>query len=527
VSPDVLTDPAEMRQALHALHRQRLRRRIRQLDWIDALYKAYVTGILVLTVLFGAAALIGDHRVAASTLADLSDYGPAIIGIAIAFGVGFGLRSGSHGGPLAFEAPDVTHVMLSPIDRGMVVRSAAYRQVRGVLAIAVLVGALGGVLISQRVPTAHGEDVAEWIVAGVAAALCAALLVWGAALLASGRRITSGVATLVGVVLVVWSGADAAAGTVTSPLSWIGALALLPLDERVAVAIGVVVAVAVVVVGLRVAGGLSLEAAERRSGLVSALRFAATIQDLRVVILLHRQLAHEHARTRPWLRLRPAKPLGRACWRRDWYGILRWPAARVTRVAVLGVVAGLAAAGTARGTTPLIVVAALAVYVVGLDAVEGLAQEIDHPERAFGIPLERGEVFIRHLTAPLGVMIVAGGMGLIAAVAVDPSYAAVGLVTVLGAGVLTVACAGLAVFLAAPEVTAAVSVFHPGFGMARQAVPPILTLVGFLPVIAAREAAGSADAGSPLGAAVGAALPAFVIAFGVAAFLRSRKTAAI
>jgi len=524
VSADVLTDPAEMRAALRALHRRRLRRRIRQLDWVDALYKAYVTGILVLTVLFGAAAVIGDRRLASSTLQDLTAYGPALVGVIIALGVAFGLRSGSHGGPLAFEGADVAHVLLSPIERGIVVRSAAFRQARGVGAIAVLIGALVGLLVAQRVPAAHGEDIAEWIATGVAAAVLAAALIWGSALLASGRRLSSGIATVVGVVLVAWSAVDAAAKTVTSPLSWIGALALFPLDERVGVVIGAVVAVAVVVVGLRLAGGLSLEAAQRRAGLVSALRFAATIQDLRVVVLLHRQLAHEQARSRPWVRLRPAPPLGRACWRRDWYGILRWPAARVARVAVLAVVAGLAAAFTARGNTPLIVVAGLAAYVIGLDAVEGFAQEIDHPERAYGIPTERGEVYLQHLYAPLGVVGLAGLLGWGAAIAVDPGYAAIGFITLLAVVTLSVACGALAVFLAAPEVSVAVSVLPQGFGMARQFIPPILSLLGFLPVIVAREVAKSPD-GSPLGSAVSAALPAFAIAAGVAAFLHSRKTA--
>jgi hypothetical protein len=527
VSADVLTDRAEMRRALHALHRQRLRRRIRQLDWIDALYKAYVTGILVLTVLFGAAALVGDRRLGPGALADLGADGPAVVGIAVALMVAFGLRSGSHGGPLAFEAADVAHVLLSPIDRGLVVRSAAYRQVRGVVAIAGVVGALGGLLVAQRVPTAHGADVVEWVVAGVAAGLLTAMLVWGAALVASGLRWGAVLASAVGALLVAWSLVDLAAGTLTSPASWVGAVALFPLDERAGVAIGVVAAVAVVVAGLRLAGGLSLEAALRRSGLVTALRFAATIQDLRVVILLHRQLAHEHARSRPWLRLRPAPPVGRACWRRDWQGILRWPPARVARVAVLGVVAGLAAAGTARGTTPLVVVAGLAAYVAGLDAIEGFAQEVDHPERALGIPMERGEVFVRHLVPAVGVLLLAGGLGWLAALGVDPGYAGVGLVTLVAAATLSVACAALAVFLAAPEITAAIAVFHPGFGMARQAVPPLLALVGFLPVLAARESAADPRGGSPIGAAAGAALVAVAIAVGIGAFLRSRRTVAL
>jgi hypothetical protein len=289
--------------------------------------------------------------------------------------------------------------------------------------------------------------------------------------------------------------------------------------------IAVVAAVAVTGAGLRLAGGLSLESAVRRAGLVSALRFAATIQDLRVVILLHRQLAHEHARSRPWLHLRSRAPVGRACWRRDWQGVLRWPAARVGRVAALGIVAGLAAAFAARGTTPLLVVAGLAAYVVGLDAVEGLAQEIDHPERALGFPEERGALYVRHLAAAGMVAGLAGVLGWLAAVVVDPGYAAVGGVTLVAVATLTVASAGLAVFLAAPEITAAITVFHPGFGMARQIVPPLLVVAGFLPVLVAREAATRPEMESPIGAAVGVAVLALLVAFGIVAFLGRLRTA--
>ena len=51
----------------------------------------------------------------------------------------------------------------------------------------------------------------------------------------------------------------------------------------------------------------ALEALARRSALVAQLRFAVTMQDLRTVVLLRRQLNQEQARRHPWLRLRPAR----------------------------------------------------------------------------------------------------------------------------------------------------------------------------------------------------------------------------
>ncbi len=153
----------------------------------------------------------------------------------------------------------------------------------------------------------------------------------------------------------------------------LGTLAFWPLVVRPIALVGVVCALAIPVIGLLGIGETSIEAAERRSGLVGALRFAATIQDLRTVIVLHRQLAQERSRQEPWLRLPQAKPVGHACWRRDWQGVLRWPISRVGRVAALGAVAGLCAYGTWEGTTPLIIVAGIALFIAGprLDRAAG------------------------------------------------------------------------------------------------------------------------------------------------------------
>ncbi len=162
----------------------------------------------------------------------------------------------------------------------------------------------------------------------------------GSALVASGRRWGRVLTAAIGVVLVAWSLLDVFGGVVTSPASMLGTLAFWPLVVRPIALVGVVCALAIPVIGLLGIGDTSIEAAERRSGLVGALRFAATIQDLRTVIVLHRQLAQERSRQEPWLALPRAKPIGHACWRRDWQGVLRWPISRVGRVAALGAVAG-------------------------------------------------------------------------------------------------------------------------------------------------------------------------------------------
>jgi hypothetical protein len=297
---------------------------------------------------------------------------------------------------------------------------------------------------------------------------------------------------------------------------------------RIVAVVAVLVALAVPVVGMLGIGGTSIEAAERRSGLVGALRFAATIQDLRTVIVLHRQLAQERSRQHSWLRLPQGKPVGHACWRRDWQGILRWPASRVGRVAVLGAVAGLCAYGSWRGTTPLIMVAGIALFIAGLDAIEPLAQEVDHPDRAQGVPVERGEMYVRHLAVPVAVMAIAGLIGLGAAAIFDPEPGLflVGAITIVPVALAAASAAAFAVVLGAPKVGSGLTMSFPEAAtiglILRQAFPPLLAALAVAPVIAAREAIH--QHGDPIVVAAIATVPALVIAGCVIAFLRTRKS---
>ena len=181
-----------------------------------------------------------------------------------------------------------------------------------------------------------------------------------------------------------WSVADVATGRATSPFTHIGAVALAPIAPVDLV--GVVVVVALLAVALVRAGRVSLEPALQRARLVQSLRFAATFQDLRAVITIRHQLAHETPRVRPWFRFPARSGPGRATWRRDWHGALRWPASRVARIATLTIVTGAAAAAAWRGTTPFLALCAVATYAIALDVTEGFAQETDHPDLGLGPP---------------------------------------------------------------------------------------------------------------------------------------------
>lgn len=522
---DRAPDRGADRRALRGLRAGRRAERLRHVDWIDALYRAYMIGLGTIAALLALAFAVSDTRFTASTIESWRAHGPAVVGIAAALAAAMGLRSGSHGGPLVFEAADVQHVLLAPIDRGVVVRATALRQLRGVVAVGALVGGILGVTIADRIPAGFDGTIAPWLFAGAAAGLLIALTAWSSALMASGLRLRRMSASLIGLALLAWSVVDVATGRATSPFTHIGAVALAPIAPVDLV--GVAVVVALLAVALVRAGRISLEPALQRARLVQSLRFAATFQDLRAVITIRHQLAHETPRVRPWLHFPARRGPGRATWRRDWQGALRWPASRVARIATLTVVTGVAAAAAWRGTTPFLALCAITTYAIALDVTEGFAQETDHPDLGLGLPEPLGPFMLRHLATPVAILAGMGVLGVAAAIVTTAFVAghsptggpAVTAVVVVAALAAMPAAAALSMYLGRPDRDLAVVMLHPGVSYALQAAPLVMTALAFVPIVAATAVEPPAD---PAGVAFAVAWPAITIAAGVLAFLRTR-----
>ncbi len=317
----------------------------------------------------------------------------------------------------------------------------------------------------------------------------------GAALLASAVRAPRWAASLLGLGLLAAALAHGADVVPWSPTAVFGDLALWPLRFEVIGVVPVVLAAALVVAGLALLGRASLEAVERRSTLVGQLRFAATMQDLRTVIVLRRQLAMELPRLRPWIRLR-VRGTGRwPIFVRGLRGLLRWPAARVARLLLLGAVAGLALRGAWTGTSPLILLAGVALFLAGLDAVEPLAQEVDHPSRRDASPLDPGAIHLQHVPVALLAMALTAAVAALAGAVPGPGRVPSDLAAVLVAPLaLGGLCGALVSVLASPiGVSEGWSLAPPeaqGMRLAfRTAWPPALATLGALGVVLARNAA--------------------------------------
>jgi hypothetical protein len=481
---------ADLEGALVDWRQFRRKKRVADIHWIDAFYQAYLTGIIGLVVVALASSAIGDDLATSAQVRSVLADGPGWLGGLAAFALALGLRSGSLGGPLALERAEVRHVLLAPVDRTSALRAPAVRQLRFVAFVGLVVGAIAGHLAGRRLP---GVAVG-WIATGALAGVTLVGLSVGAALVASGVRLPRWVGSAVGVALLAAAVADGTDVIAWSPTAPFGDLALWPLEVRLDGAAPVVVALALVVAGLALLGRASLEAAERRSTLVGQLRFAATMQDLRTVIVLRRQLAMELPRLRPWITLR-VRGTGR--WPiavRGLRGVLRWPAARVARLLLLGAVAGLALRGAWTGTTPLVLLAGVALFLAGLDAVEPLAQEVDHPSRRDASPLDAAAIHLQHIPVGLLTMAVAAAVAALAAGVPGPGQLPASLAALLalplalgGLGGALVSVLGSPVgmsegwSLAPPEAQGMRLAF-------RTAWPPGVAVIGAVPVLLARSA---------------------------------------
>ncbi|MGH9300382.1 MAG: hypothetical protein ACRD0I_00685 [Acidimicrobiales bacterium] len=514
---------AASEEALGALRRARRRRRLANVDFFEALYQAYLVGILAVVVVAGGSGLTGDKRLSHHQLAGVTHHGAAVVGVVLALGVAIALRSGGRGGPLALEAADVRHLLLSPVDRRLALRGPAIQQLRFSTFAGASVGAVAGLIAYHRLP---GSPV-SWVAVG---ALCGAIAGPGAigtALATSGARLPRWAANAIGVGVLAWSAADVVTGSTTSPASQLGRVAIWPLSFNPLAFIGIGVFIVLVGIGLRNVGGQSLEASETRARLVGRLRFAATVRDVRTVMVLRRQLAQERPRSRPWLKLagHPRAGTKRAIFKRGLSGILRWPARRVARLVMLGAIAGLSMRAAWSGTKPLIVVAGLALWVAALDAVESLAQEVDSPDRLSSHPRTEGWIQVRHLAIGCVVML---GVALVA-IAVALPFGKPGVVVSVGVATL-VSAVPAAVAGAAVSVVRKVSfggsssMFMPemtGAGLfLRELLPPAIAITGLIPILVARSGAGR---GQPAGAiAVNAAFLLFIIPLAAGAWVQSR-----
>jgi len=481
--------------ALREMRAARRKNRGDQRDWIDAWYELWLRGFFAVVVIVVVPIILTGNELGPKSIAQFRDHAPGIASIIVALALWVALRAGAGGAPLAPEGPDVMYLLLAPIPRARVLRPLAVSQLRTAVTGGAVVGAATGLAAAARLPSGPGV----WALCGLLAGPCLAAVFWGAVAFASAHRLRPLITNTIGAVLVAGAVADACFHTWIAPTSWVASLTLLPLHgvvPPVVAAAGIALALLVPTLALVAIGGTSLEPLLHRSTLTSQLRFAASLQDMRTVVLLHRQLASEKSRSRPWLRLPTRRTVRRPAWRRGWHGYARWPLDRVVRVFAL-----LAAAAVltyvARSTHLLIIFAGLALFVAALDFVEPFGAELDHPTLLLTYGVSIRAVLLRNLAAPIVALM---GLALIGAgvvTAVTGQHVFLIVACAVSASLAALAGSALNVALGPPTSELAMMVFSPDiYGMVlllRQGIPPALAIGGLAP-IAVASASGDAAA---------------------------------
>lgn len=403
------------------MRRARRRRRLGDQEWFEVAYKVYLAALVGGVTIAWLSDLVEDDPVTPAQLADVITRGPAVLGLFAVFAVALGFRSGSDGGPVSLEAGDARFLMAAPVPRREVLLLPVVQRMRSLAFSGALIGGIGGQLAARRLP----GSTAAWAASGAMAGALVGLAFVATATVVHAARVPRWAATTVAMAIVAWQSA-AVIWQFPGPGDGIGSLAMWGMRTH---SIDLLAAGAVVVtagVALAVCDRLRAEALVRRANLVSQLRFAVTMQDLRTVVLLRRQLRGERPRTTPWVRI-PAAPRARptvAVWRRDLRGILRYPSSRLVRMALLALAAGTATVITERGTTPAIIAVGVFLYLLGLEALEPMSQEIDHPDLSEGVPHEQGWLLVRHLAAPAVAVVPFALVGALVVAFADLDHAA-------------------------------------------------------------------------------------------------------
>ncbi|MEY4251810.1 MAG: hypothetical protein RL691_691 [Actinomycetota bacterium] len=482
--------------ALRDMRGQRRRHRVEAIEWFEALYRVYLAAFMGGGAILFLSSVAGDEQITGQALRDVIAYTPHVVGFIAALVVFIGLRSGANGGPIAVEEAEVRHVLLSPIEHAAVLRHPAIIQRLRTFAFAgAIAGGTANQLLGRRI-TSAGTSLALWALYGaIAGALLASLFVV-AALLIHALAIPRWATTSIGVCILAWQGAVTFTGSsISGPFDFIGSISRWWLNGvHVPDLVAIVVVLLITAVAVSLTGRLSLEALSRRSSLVSQLKFAVTLQDIRTVVLLRRQLSQEHMRVKPWVKV-PSLLRRDIVVGRGFRSIAHFPLRRIIRMKLLTISAAGALVLAYRGTTPAIVVAGLLLFVVGLDAVEPLSQEVDQPDRTDALPVERGLLMTKHLIVPAVVTLPFLFAGVFVAVVLEPAVSTVGYAFLLGIPALLGGVAGASInaVKGAPDPVGganealALPPEMSGIGnVIRAAWPPTVAIVSCAPVLALR-----------------------------------------
>jgi hypothetical protein len=174
----------------------------------------------------------------------------------------------------------------------------------------------------------------------------------------------------------------------------------------------------------------------------------------------------------------------------------------------------------------------LCLFVFGLEIIEPLSQEVDKPDRTDAIPIDRGELMLRHLIVPTLFLLPFTAFGILVTYLFEPEPMTLAIALIVGLPAVGAGTAGAIInaVKGAPDPMGQTNerMFMPPevagmTTMTRAVWPPIVAILGSLPILAVREGVENGD--NAVGAALRTAIGVVLLLGFVGAWVRHRDAA--
>ena len=85
-----------MASVVHGLRRTRRTHRLGELEWFDVAYRVYLAALAGGFVVLWLSSLVSDEPVTPTQLVDVTDHGPAVVGLVVVAAIALGAVSYTH-----------------------------------------------------------------------------------------------------------------------------------------------------------------------------------------------------------------------------------------------------------------------------------------------------------------------------------------------------------------------------------------------------------------------------------------------
>jgi len=196
---------------------------------------------------------------------------------------------------------------------------------------------------------------------------------------------------------------------------------------------------------------------------------------------------------------------------------------------VLAIGAAACQAVAFDGTTAMFLPAGGLLFLLGMESLEPLSQEIDQPDRMASLPHERGALMARHTIVPMIALVPFAAIGVATVAVAHNSSGAAAVAAILALPTVWLGAGGAVVSIVkdAPDLTSAAveqTMLPPEMSglttILRTLTPLLVSMLGSAGVLIVRAA--SRDGASVIGAAVRAAIGQLMLIGLVGLWVRRR-----